>query len=369
MTPEEQLVLRCARSIITNEPVGEPPTLDWEQVLHLAEVNRLAPIVSSALSIHALPEEWAERLENSARRSRMRTAVMIEEFQLIHAQLMITGIPIIPIKGIAISQQVYPSPSMRYYDDLDLLVPSADGQGAIMVLEKMGYEAHPNAPRPEWHHLTPHIHRKRGTMVEIHVDLIRRSGQGWPIDDIWNRSKSAILGEVSTTLLSDEDSLILTVLHARHNLFNRLVYMLDSSLMTAAASNDGQYWNTVSTLGEEAGAICALGYTLQTAERLFGSESLADLECSRSRISVANRIASWDSLEPKRSSLRQEPLSRMVEVLLMDSLGASISMAARLLFPPRSFMASESENQRVSFRHYLKRINRSARRAYRQLRK
>jgi len=367
MTPEEQLVLRCARSIITNEPVGEPPTLDWEQVYHLTEINRLAPIVCSALAIHALPEEWADRLEILARRSRMRTAVMIEEFQRIHAQMNIAGIPTIPIKGIAISQQVYPSPSMRYYDDLDLLVPATDGQGAIKVLEKMGYEAHPNAPRPEWHHLTPQIHRKRGTMVEIHIDLIRRTGQGWPIDDIWNRSKSAILGEVSATLLSDEDSLILTVLHARHNLFNRLVYMLDSSLMTSAASNNDQYWNRVSTLGEEAGASCALRYTLQTAERLFGSESMPGLECGRSRNSVANRIASWDSLEPKRSSLRQGPLSRLVEVLLMDSLGDSLSMAARLLFPPRSFMASDSNSQRVSFRHYLKRISQSARRAYRQL--
>ncbi len=322
MSPEEQLVLRCVHSVIMDVPLGEPPSVDWEQVFFLGEINRLIPILHLTLPTGTLPDERVVRLERSARRRRMRAAVMIEEFQSIHAEFELAGIQVIPIKGVALSQQIYPSPSMRYFDDLDLLVKADAGQDALTVLEKMGYETHPNALRPDWHHLTPHIHRKRGTMVEIHIDLIRRAGQGWGINEIWNRSRTGMLGEVKTRLLSNEDALIFSVLHARHNLFNRLSFMLDSVLLAAALDSAGRSEANVSELAKDAGAICALDYTITRAGRLFALENLPEFGCSTVRLWMANRIVSWNSLAPKNATLKHGPLPRILELLLMDCIQA-----------------------------------------------
>ncbi len=367
MSPEEQLVLRCVHSVITDVPMGEPPAVDWEQVFNLGEINRLIPILHSTLPTDSLPEEWVVRFERAARRRRMRAAVMIEEFQSIHAEFVLAGIQVIPIKGVALSQQIYPSPSMRYFDDIDLLVKADAGQEALAVLEKMGYEAHPNAPRPDWHHLTPYVHRIRGTMVEIHVDLIRRAGQGWGINEIWNRSRTGILGEVTTRLLSNEDALIFTALHARHNLFNRLSFLLDSVLLASILDPAGQSNASVTALAKDAGAICALEYTFKRAGGLFSIENLPEFECNTTKLWIANRIVSWNSLTPMNATLEHGPLPRVLELLLMDSPRSSMSMAARLAAPPRTFIAPESDDQRGTLRQYVNRFFQRTRQAFRQL--
>lgn len=367
MSPEEQLVLRCVHSVIMDVPLGEPPSVDWEQVFVLGETNRLIPILHSTLPAGSLPDEWVSRFERSARRQRMRVAVMIEEFQNIHAEFALAGIQVIPIKGVALSQQIYPSPSMRYFDDLDLLVQADAGQDALAVLEKMGYEAHPNAPRADWHHLTPFIHRKRGTMVEIHLDLIRRAGQGWGINEIWNRSKTGVLGEVTTRLLSNEDALIFSALHARHNLFNRLSFMLDNVLLAYTLDLADQSQASISVLAEDAGAICALEYTIKRAGRLFSIENLPEFGCNTTRLWIANRIVSWNSLAPNNATLKQGPLPRILELLLMDSARDSMSMAARLAAPPRTFIAAESDDRRGTIRSYFNRLHLRTKQAFRQL--
>jgi hypothetical protein len=367
MSPEEQLILRCVHSIIMDVPLGEPPAVDWEQVFILSEINRLIPILYLTLPSDSLPDEWIIRLEQSARRRRMRVAVMIEEFQRIHAEFAIAGIQVIPIKGVALSQQIYPSPSMRYFDDLDLLVKTDAGPDALVVLEKLGYEPHPNVPRPDWHHLAPYIHRKRGTMVEIHVDLIRRAGQGWGINEIWNRSRPGVLGEITTRLLSNEDALIFSVLHARHNLFNRLSFMLDSVLLAARLDPASRSEAMVSELAKDAGAICALDYTIAQAGRLFALENLPEFGCSPARLWIANRIVHWNSLTPKNATLIHGPLPRILELLLMDSARDGMSMVARLAAPPRTFITAGSDDQRGRLRPYANRLFQKTRQAFRQL--
>jgi len=365
MSPEEELILRCVNSVITDEPLGEPPSLDWEQVFQLGEVNRLIPILSAILPEKSIPEEWIDRFERSARRRRMRAAVMIEEFQRILVEFTQADIRVIPIKGIAVSQQVYPSPSMRYFDDLDLLVEPQSGPDALNILKKIGYAEHPNAPHPDWHHLVPYIHRKRGTMIEIHVDLIRRSNERWNINGIWSRSRTAYLGDVSTLLLSSEDSLITSVLHARHNLYNRLSYFIDCALLARAMATDGQVTTRLSKLTREAGASSALGYVLSTASRLFGLEDMPGIDHGKVRYWPAKQIASWNSLDPKNATLRQGPLSKLMELFLMDSLRDSLSLAARLIAPPHSFIA-ENSNERVPLMRYANRLSRRIRHAIRQ---
>jgi hypothetical protein len=392
MSPEEKLILRCMRSVITDQPLGEPQLADWERLHYLADVNRVIPIVQATITAASMPEEWTARFEQSARRRRMRAAVMIEEFQRIHAEFYKAGIQVIPIKGIALSQQIYPSPSMRYFDDIDLLVKREEGQDALTVLEAMGYEAHPNAPRPEWHHLIPYVHRKRGVLVEIHIDLIRRAGTGWGIEEIWKRSKSGSLGEVMTSLLSNEDALIFTALHARHNLYNRLTFLLDGILLAlpleltdqkleaqelagqalagqalAGQALAGQERDRVLEMAKDAGAISALQYLIRKAGSLFELRELPEFGRRSRNLWIANRIAGWDSLDPKDATPKHGPLPRVMELLLMDSPRQSLAMAVRLAAPPRSFIEGDSGSQRGTIGRYIGRLFSRTKRSFIQL--
>jgi hypothetical protein len=366
MSPEEKLILRCLHSIISGEPMGELPALDWDQVIQLAEVNRVIPILQSTIPEDAIPAAFSTRIDDSARRLRMRAAVMIDEFQRIHDELMMAAIEVIPIKGIAISQMAYPSPSMRYFDDLDLLVREEVGKDSLDILAKLGYEPHPNAPRPEWHHLVPYIHRKRGTMVEIHFDLVRRSNQGWGIDEIWDRSETGNLDSKPTRLLSTEDNLINTALHARHNLYQRLSSFLDIALLANTGGDERDFSTKLSRLAKDAGAICALEYCLEMSGRLLDIETLPDLECSASRRRIAYQVGGWNSLAPKSASLKQGPLPRITELFLMDSLRDSLSLAARLVAPPRSFIDSDGEGERTPLYRYALRFSSRLRQAVKQ---
>jgi hypothetical protein len=368
MSPEEQLILRCIHSLITSEPMGEPLAVDWDQVIHLAEVNRVTSILQSTLPKDTIPAEICTRIDALARRLRMRAGIMIDEFQRIRDQMAIAAIEVIPFKGIALSQTVYPSPSMRYFDDLDLLVREETGQDALEVLKTLDYEPHPNAPRPDWHHLPPFIHRKRGTMVEIHFDLIRRSSKGWSVDEIWDRSETDEIDEQTARLLSIEDNLIMTALHARHNLYQRLSSFIDLALVANVGRNKKGFSLELSRLAKDAGARCALGYSFDMASRLFEIETLPDIDCSASRQRIAYQVGGWKSLAPKHASLKQGPLPRITELILMDSLRDSLSLASRLIAPPRSFIDPEGSDARTPLFRYVHRFGSRAKQAVKQFR-
>lgn len=367
MTPEEQLILSCLHSIVSGEPLDGLPAVDWSNVFQLAEVNRVIPILQSTVPEDAIPALFSTRFNDSARRLRMRAAVMIDEFQRIRDELEMAAIEVIPIKGIAISQMAYPSPSMRYFDDLDLLVREEAGRDALTILSKLGYEPHPNAPRPEWHHLAPYIHRKRGTMVEIHVDLVRWSRKEWGIDEIWDRSESGKLESKSSRLLSTEDNLINTALHARHNLYRRLSSFLDIALLVNIGEDERDFSEKLSRLAKDAGASCALGYCLDMAGRLLNIEKLPNIECTGPRRWIAYQVGDWNSLAPKSASLKQGPLPRITELFLMDSLRDSLSLAARLAAPPRSFIESDGEHERTPLFGYVHRFGSRLKQAVKQI--
>ncbi|MFN2189438.1 MAG: nucleotidyltransferase family protein [Candidatus Promineifilaceae bacterium] len=356
MSPEEKWILHCIHTLITGEPVNEPPELDWDQVMHLAEVNRLMPILQHSRPEEYAPEEAVERITESSRRQRMRAAVLIDEFQRIQTAFHSHQIELIPIKGIVESQLAYPSPSMRYFDDIDILIRNADGDRALGTLKELGYEPHPNAPRPEWHHLPPYIHRKRGTLVEIHIDLIRRSQSGWSVEDVWSRSYIGQLRESTARLLSPSDRIVLAALHARHNLYQRLSAFLDITLICIEAMQKENFSVELASRARQAGACCALAYSLRTAGDLFSIVELPLITCSRSKMQNAQRIGGWDSLESKSLAVKVGPLSRAREMLLMDSLNDSLALGTRLVFPSRSFVDSSAQEESSALWHYARRL-------------
>ena len=357
LVAEEQLLLQCLRSLVKNRPLAETfPDVHWEQAYALAARHNLVPVLEMALSGENVPEKAAGQILLETRRRRMRAAVMIEDFKTIHQKLVEADIRVMPIKGIALAHTIYPSVSLRYFDDIDLLVPAEKGPRALEILRKIGYIVHPRAPKPDWHHFPPYIHRKHNTMIEIHTDLVRRARPGWDIDQIWQRAERGQIAGQETWLMSPHDALIYTALHARHNLYNRLSFFVDAALLALKFPPDEENRRQLASLAAEAGGQAALAHLLAIGSLLFELPALPQIPRNGRQRWLAHKTAGWQSLQPGRSSLKQGPLPKLLELLLMDSLGDSLRLAGRLIAPPSEFVSQGYGHEESKTAGYGKRL-------------
>lgn len=338
--PEERLLLQCLGSIVHQSPPPDvPAALDWETAHNLAAKHNLVPFLEMLLPAAAAPEEITTRIKKESRRRKMRAAVMIQDFKTIHNHLVENGVRVMPIKGVALAHTIYPSVNLRYFDDLDLLVPAQDAQKAEETLKQNGFIIHPRAPKPDWHHLPPYIHQKHNTMIEVHTDLVRRARSGWNIDGIWQRANKGSIDGMETWLMSNEDALIYTTLHARHNLYERLSYFLDGILLAQKIPSDGSNGAGLVKQAREAGGTAALAHILAVGSHLFDVEPISIPARSRPQQWLANKVNDWQTLQPANAALQKGPLPKLVELTLMDSVGDSLRLAARLIAPPPEFVS------------------------------
>src|SRR6202035_2811780 len=111
----------------------DPDRLDWHGV---------APLVSSGLQpVHSdsLPTDAVRRLQDSqhacVRRGLFLTGKLVRLLDLFGA----AAIPVIPLKGPALSEYLYGDSALRQFVDLDLLVHRSDVPPAMLLLERQGY--------------------------------------------------------------------------------------------------------------------------------------------------------------------------------------------------------------------------------------
>ena len=101
--------------------------VDWFQVFNLAVQRQTAYLTYSALKnlhyLHLLPETlrafWSVSYDGNIRRNNW----LIEQKTQLVIELKKREIPVYPIKGIALLENVYEDIGVRYLSDIDFLVP------------------------------------------------------------------------------------------------------------------------------------------------------------------------------------------------------------------------------------------------------
>ena len=332
-----QLILNSLRAFAQEQTLPEWSPVEWDTVLHAAAHQRLVPILQATLKNSALPDDIRQKLDHAARQQRIRTALLVEAFATVNNAFVQASIPVMPIKGMFLAHQVYGSVNHRYFDDIDLLVPTEAAREAVALMHQLGYIVHPLAEKPDWHHLSPFLHPQSQVVIEIHTDLIRRASPGWDVAEIWTRAARGRIAGVETYLIDETDALIHTALHARHTLYKRISFFLDAYLQWRQLQTRNQV-HRLPELADSAGARVALAYLLEVGEALFG-DAAAKLTAPRWRVRLTQRLAGWDTITQPPSTLTEGPLPNLLELLLMDRWSHSLRMAYRLIFPPPQFLA------------------------------
>ncbi len=132
-------------------------------------------------------------------------------------------IPVVVMRGLRSAESIYADPSVRPFEDHDLLVLPGDRRQAATVLERHGLEP-----------ISPALFRRGGLLIDLHVDpfgatrrptrslLLRMSAE-----ELFERTTPGSVAGAPSLLLDPADELLLLAIHVVKHSFDRLIRIAD----------------------------------------------------------------------------------------------------------------------------------------------
>ncbi len=130
-----------ARTARLEEVLGAGP--DWDRLLEFGDRHDVLPLLHFHLSGFGpdlVPAAVSEKLRNEARSVARRNLYLNQELHGLFEALATAGVEAICLKGPILAATAYPSPALRRYSDLDVLVRRKDVRKAMAVLADRSYE-------------------------------------------------------------------------------------------------------------------------------------------------------------------------------------------------------------------------------------
>jgi hypothetical protein len=243
-SPEVAVLLACARPRLEPEDAARldaaaAGAVDWARLLELAHAHRLSPLLRHHVAAGALPMPSTSRsvlkaqVDANGRRALQLTAALIEVVDACGA----AAIPLAPLKGPILAQQLYGSVALRHTNDLDLLVRHADVPRLVRLLQARGYHLN-NRDTPELdaftvqdlHHVS--VTHPQGVQIEIHYWLFRPRGRrSHGFDDIAVRLQPVPFFGRQVLVLEDEALLVYLCEHGAEHTWSRLEWLAGMNVL------------------------------------------------------------------------------------------------------------------------------------------
>jgi hypothetical protein len=325
----------------------------WDAAARLAVAHGLGPMLL-----------WAVRQDQDARAAGLDVARLVEDAQraaavylrLERAQrqvndaLAAAGIPALWLKGAALAVSVYPQPTLRPMDDLDVLVPHEQGEAALRVMQGIGFDFYiMDGLRPVssgdalhmW--LSPHHYHLKGglgsaVILELHTRLLSDDDRLLSLEHLgwfWEHQthlRTPAVGEFAA--LAPEAHLLYLCAHAELQHGEAQFYLLRYFDLHRMIAHHALDWEIVID------QAVALGWTfaVERALRLTAACFATPIASSILDALVARRPAWEDVTHVTRiqaAGFRWERLrARLAALPPHDAL----RLAARVMFPSRAYM-------------------------------
>ena len=276
-SPDRQLLLYCARGgSVDAARVRELAhrVMDWDALVEAAQFHGLAAVlfhVVSETSPDLMPPDVANRLRNICRDSARQNLVLTSQLLALLDAFAAHGIAVVPLKGPAMAESLYPGPELRPSSDLDLLVRKRDIEGAVSVLAQEGYALGANMQRLPLRVLLRlncelFFHRLR----MAHVDLKWETGPAhYPFriapEMLWRSLVRTRMAGREVPCLSPEALLLFLCVHGTKHMWSRLQWLGDVARLVQKPLD----WDAVLELAEEAGCMRPLLLGLSLAHELL----------------------------------------------------------------------------------------------------
>lgn len=293
MTPEATFLLTSMRQEVTEVP----KSLDWGQLLLLAESHGVLPLLVRTRG-KQLPEKFRTRSHDRWTRSHF----LASELQQLLKTFRSHNVECLALKGPVLAELLYGNVGLRPCDDLDLLVRPEDFSKAESLLLDAGFT--PDGPANDYHR----GFERRGAYVELHFAAASPSAPPFNFQRAWERSCTVEFRGEPVRFFSAIDLLLYLCLHGLKHRFSRLIWVLDISQAIKALDPE-----EAERLLDEASAQSLRNVVLAgclIASRTFSSNLpaavdaalLTQVELVRKAVDVQNEILATVA-DPVRSAL------------------------------------------------------------------
>jgi hypothetical protein len=302
-----------------------------------ARIHGVLPLVTRNLKwlgYPGVPTEVRTELEVAAALNAARNAFFVRALTGVLERFDAAGIPVIPLKGVALAQSLYGDPTLRVCSDIDILVPRNAVADAFRLLIAQGL-----APEDEGE-LTPAridllmmsdiecaFVPKLGSvswLLELHWDIAWRwQRDNVATDDLWAEARRQTAFGVGAHALSPEWEILYLAVHAARHRWHALKWLVDIHEACSARRVD---WVRLSDKARRLGWEKVLHVTLSTCHALFDTPVPDDL----SRRALPRWLKIFPE-SPVEAGLWQEAL---FATHLFSGISAKLAYLGRLLFLP-----------------------------------
>jgi Uncharacterised nucleotidyltransferase len=345
MRSEDRWVIDCLRAAAHRKtPAGPLEALDWPFVLAFAEAERFTPVLAYACRViqEALPSAVRTRLDTALVEATARHVVFTAELARLLKAFARAGVPVIPLKGPALAETLYPHPALRPYSDIDLFIRPGSIEAVDTLLQGLGYRRLADA-----HSFAFDIAHDRATLYEapsgVHVDLHwalssepRYAWNERDTESVWERARRVGVAGEEALALCPEDLLIYLAVHlAVHHSLVGLLWYYDLYLLLDRAG-DTLDWAAVTSRAARWRARGAVYFALSELERVFGARPPAGIMARLKRRGPRAAAIVW--LLRHRTPLQRRSLEHAFTLLLVDRGRDVVRTLGRMMFPTPAWL-------------------------------
>jgi hypothetical protein len=256
---------------------------EWDNLLRLARranlISRLATGIQRAGMLDRAPPPVRPHLAAALALAEHQRRAVVWEARHIGAALGKLGMPIVLLKGAAYSMANLQAARGRLYGDVDILVPAARINEVEAALMLHGWstghvDPYDNRYYRQWmHELPPMVNLKRGTVVDVHHNILPRTARNRPSAERL-LAASVALSEAPFHVLSPCDMVIHCAAHLFHEggLNNGLRDLFDlDALIQEYAASDASFWPTLPARARELDLEWPLRLAFRYLERILGA--------------------------------------------------------------------------------------------------
>ncbi|NTU52713.1 MAG: nucleotidyltransferase family protein [Chlorobiaceae bacterium] len=323
---------------------------EWLMLLDLANENRVSQMLYTFVMAQGLtpPPDIAERLRSVHLSGVVDGARRHHHFEKISDALTNEGITIIPLKGVWLSETVYPNIAMRGMADIDLWIRKEDIDKALKVMESTGYkqiDSPSSRPRELQDAMLGEILlcKKEAPFVELHWGIflgewLRQTA--W-IDERLIRDRTLPWKGEMVRQLQPEDAVLHVAVHLavnHHMSESALRSLFDLHMMRRSLEID---WGLVIDRAVSWRIATPVWFVLDMMIQLFGDDDERLLEkLARAQPSVLRGWLLRQFISPEGAITGDKTTGWkkfMFLLLLVDHSGASLSLAWQAIWPDRTW--------------------------------
>lgn len=333
-SPERQA--RLARLLASN--------VDWPTLITHVERHGVGALVYSrlrGLPVAEPPPEASDALAGLARTCVASNLRLRHELRRLLEAFAHAGVPVMPLKGPVLADQLYPVPALRQSSDLDVLVRPVDAAAAERVLEQLGYVRRREEEQGAAYHAI--LTAEGGVDVELHHDLGEAHVSRLDVHAVWASAVPGRWEAQSIWRMALPDQLLYLGFHAVKDGLASLRTLVDIALLVDRHREELR-WPSLAARVTAVHLGPAIYLSLGEARRLLDARVpepfLASIRPRHTGWRVGQALFRWrGEVLHARDDLLVGPFMAVLMLLWEDSWRAKLRHLRRNVLPSRRLQA------------------------------